>query len=114
MPRALVGWTRRSIVWSGVLLVLVTVLDYVVGANSSAMDFTRRVVSESDSISSQVGDVEHVELRRIWGFRRKSGFSGARVDLYLRVSGTKGSLPIEVHLEQRNDTWHLVSSSVPL
>jgi hypothetical protein len=95
-------------------LILATVLDYVWGANSSAMAFTRRVVSESESVRSQVGVVEHVELRRFWGFRRKSGFAGARVDLYLRVSGTEASLPMEVRLEQRGDTWHVVRSSVPL
>lgn len=114
MSRALVGWTRRSVLWTAVLLVFATGLDYFVGANSSAMEFARRLVSESESVSNQVGRVEHVRLRKIWGFRRKSGFSGARVDLYLQVSGANGSVPVEVHLEQRGDKWHLVSSSVPL
>jgi len=110
----MVGWARRSAQWTVVLLVIATALDYVVGVNSSAMGFARQAVSESEAISSQVGIVEHVGLRKFWGFRRKSGFSGARVDLYLRVSGTKGSVPVEVNLEQRGDTWRLVSSSVPL
>ena len=114
MSRALLTWGRRSALWTIVVFVLVTVLDYVIGVNSSSMEVARRLVTESAAIAGQVGVVERVELRKFWGFRRRSGFAGARVDLYLRVSGTAGSTPVEVSLEQRGDTWYLVSSSVPL
>jgi hypothetical protein len=114
MPRPLVTWLRRSALLTVVLVVFMTILDYVVGTNSSAMAFAREVVSGSQSVAVQVGPVERVDLRLFWGYRRRSAFSGARVDLYLRVSGTKGSMPIEVNLQQGGNSWRLVSSSVPL
>lgn len=114
MPRKLNEWLRRSALFTAVAFAFVTGLNYVVGANSSAMQFARRVVSESDAIRGQVGVVERVEMRKFWGLRRKSGFSGARVDLYLRVTGRDGTVPLEMKLRQDGDTWTVISSSVPL
>jgi hypothetical protein len=107
-------WLRRSALLTVVAFALVTGLNYVVGANSGAMDFARRVVSESDAIRGRLGVVERVERRKFWGFRRKSGFSGTRVELYLRVFGSDGTVPLEMKLQQHGDTWTIVSSSVPL
>lgn len=114
MPRTLVGWARRSALFSVITLVLLTVLDYVVGANSTAMHFARQTVIQSYALDQLVGGVEQVEMRKFWGFRRKSGFAGAHVDLYLYVSGPNGHVPLEMNLEQRNDNWLVISSSIPL
>ena len=91
MPRTLVGWARRSALFSVITLVLLTVLDYVVGANSTAMHFARQTVIQSYALDQLVGGVEQVEMRKFWGFRRKSGFAGAHVDLYLYDRGQTGT-----------------------
>lgn len=114
MSRPLLERMRRSALFCVILVCLMTALDYVVGVNSDAMSYAKEVVTQSHELPQRIGTVESVGLRKFWGFKRKSGFSTTRVELSLRVSGSAGSTNVAVQLEERNGSWRVVSSSVPL
>jgi hypothetical protein len=114
MSRALVRRARLAALFGVALFILMTALDYVVGVNSDAMGYARQVVIQSNLLPGQIGTVKRVDLNWFWGFRRKSGFSVTRAELSLRAIGARGAVPLVVQLERRSDTWHVVSSSIPL
>ena len=91
-----------------------TFVDYFVGINSSAMNYAKQVLLDSKVLQERIGTVDKVELRKFWGYGEKTRGNGSDVELYLQVTGSRGSVKLKLDLAERSDIWSVSSSSVPL
>lgn len=114
MPRALLTGWKRWVWFVGLLVVSLTIADYVAGINSDAMPFARKTLQESSILHRRIGPLRSVDLRWLWGFREKSGFAGDKATLYLSVTGTTGKERIVMDLQEVGGHWHVIRSSTPI
>jgi hypothetical protein len=96
------------------LLVALTVLDYVVGVHSDAMAFAVPRIIASPSIRREVGEPIRVSLRKFWGYSHRSGYGNSSARLSLVVRGSRREVGLTIHLRQVNSQWEVFNSTMPL
>ena len=114
MPRPLIKRLRTGALVIASAFLCMTVLDYVIGVNSDAMEFAKRVLQESRSMQASIGNVNEVKLRKFWGYAHKSGYGNATAKLRLTVIGERQTQSVSLSLKQVSGQWMISSSSVPL
>lgn len=102
----------RGAIFIATVFVAVTIADYFIGVNSSAMKFARSEVQNSPMLRQRVGTISDVKLRKFWGYAHKTGYGNSTSRLNLVVVGERESVRMKVELKQVDEKWTVVESSV--
>lgn len=105
---------KRATIFVAALFVVLTILDYVIGTSSGAMEFAESQVRNSAVLRENIGSVKGVTLRKLWGYAYQAGYGNSSARLNLIVVGERRTLRMEIKLQQVEGQWTVAESSVPL
>ena len=113
MSRPLIA-LRRPAGFTALLLIALTILDYVLGVNSEAMQYATTAVMKSENLEQSIGEVSSVRLRKLWGYSQRTGYGNSAARLSIVAIGSREERGITLWLQQVNGEWTLARSSEPL
>ena len=96
------------------IVVTIAVARYVVGINSEAFAFARTVISNSEVLKHELGDVTRVRMDVINGFGIHQTSRLTDATFKLTVEGDYGSRHLTIDVQRIDEKWHVVKTSVPL
>src|SRR5262245_49744626 len=106
-------WKRWSY-FVAVLLVLLSVVDYVIGVNSGALAAARQELQNSNALQRRIGPIHSVNLRWLWGYRETSQYGGDTAQLRLSIAGTQGKEDMIVDMQEIGGHWTVICTSTPI